>query len=137
MDHDKLFTLRIKTSKGIVSINAFEAPPFDAKGNRTGGPHGHTRIDVEIKLNGKPVFKRGDTYCGVPRGVCVDSFEAKELVMSLAAMKPGDTDDEYFQHYTPEQLEFAEALGEEIDMTKHDRYCDPETGELKDSLRNR
>ena len=46
-------------------------------------------------------------------------------------MKPGDTDREYFASYTDEQIAFAEACGEMIDMARMDRYCDPETGEVK------
>ncbi len=44
---------------------------------------------------------------------------------------PGDTDAEFFEGYTPEQLEWVTTHGEELDCIKHDRYCDPETGEVR------
>ena len=37
-------------------------------------------------------------------------------------MKPGDTDSEYFEHYTPEQLAFAEQYGETVDCYAMDRF---------------
>lgn len=98
------------------------------------GSLGHCRIDVEVWHAGVCVFPRGATYCAVPRGTTIDGVDAKELVLSLVAMKPGDTDDEYFEHYTPEQLAFAEAYGEEIGMVREERFCD-ENGNVKRGLR--
>lgn len=134
---DKLFTLRVNTSQGLVVINAFN-------GHHT-GRMGHQRIDIEVtlgkKINGKflkeTIFARGDTCCAVNSYTAIDSYGAKELVMGAVGIKPGDTDDEYFDTYTPVQLKFAEELGEEIDCARQDRYCDPETGDLKKKYYNR
>jgi hypothetical protein len=46
-------------------------------------------------------------------------------------MKPGDTDREYFSEYTEDQLFWAERYGEVLDLARMDRYCDPETGEVR------
>lgn len=89
----------------------------------------HTRIDCELRQGGKIIFARGDTWCATPG--CVDDDEAKELVMSLFAMRPGDTDPEYFASYTAEQLAWVERNGEELGVEREYRYCDPETGGVR------
>lgn len=123
--HDYLFTLRVQLRKDapMIVIHAWD-----------GGvqhPYGHNRLDVELRMGGKVIFPRGVTWCAVNSYTSIDGIDAKELVMSLFAMKPGDTDSEYFEKYSPEQLEFAETYGEDIDYVKHDRYCDPESGEVR------
>jgi hypothetical protein len=125
MDLNHLFTLRVAVRRTgpLVVIHAFD-------GNHT-GPHGHSRIDVEVRLGGRVIFPRGATWCGVPAGTCMDGIEAKESVLSLVAMKPGDTDEDYFADYTPEQLAFAEEYGESISLERETRYCDPETGSVR------
>lgn len=64
----------------------------------------------------------------MPAGTCLDGIEAKEGVLSLVAMKPGDTDEEYFADYTEEQLAFAKEYGEALSCEREARYCNPETG---------
>ena len=116
-DRGFLFTLR--PMRG-VTIRAFD-----------GGPAGtHHRIDVEVRADGKLVFPRGATYCAVPGHTPIDGIDARETVLSLVAMKPGDTDEEYFASYTPEQLAFAVEHGEEIDTVRSERYCD-ENGNVR------
>jgi hypothetical protein len=111
------FTLRVKLSDGMCVIRAFDG------GN---GLLGGYRIDVEVRMNGKIIFPIGATYCSTPAcgGMSVDGVHAKDLVMSLVAMKLGDTDDEYFASYTSEQLAWAERYGEELDCERQTRYCD-------------
>lgn len=46
-------------------------------------------------------------------------------------MKPGDTDEGYFESYTAAQLAWALQFGEDIDLERQARYCDPETGEVR------
>lgn len=118
-DPNYLFTLHYKLSTGPVTITAWEGPFQEPN---------HVRIDCELKHNGKVVFARGDTCCATPG--CIDDNEAKELVTSLFAMRPGDTDREYFDSYTPEQLAWAEDNGVELSMLSQDRYCD-ENGNIK------
>ncbi len=125
---DHLFTLRVGlTNKAhgnaSVAIHAYDA-------NHTDRQTGHMRIDATLILyetvNGKRkarvIFPRGATYCAVSRWTAIDSEAAKSLVMSLFAMKPGDTDSEYFDSYTPEQLDFAKTYGETLSYIREDRY---------------
>jgi hypothetical protein len=120
MSMDLLFTLRVPSMRTdrehTITIQAFDAYKT--------GPHGHSQIDVRVLFTakgGKPVeiFPRGATYCGMPCGSSIDGDEAKELVCSLIAMKPGDTDREFFDSYTPEQLSFVKEYGEELSQ-----YCE-------------
>lgn len=117
------FRLRVRLSTGItLAVTAWD--------NAGGGTH--NRIDVEAALlwddgihkrkRRDVVFAKGETWCGLPAGKCTDSDDAKELVLSLLAMKPGDTDDEYFANYTEDQLRFANSYGEELSMVALDRY---------------
>jgi hypothetical protein len=115
--HDWLFTLRFDLSTGPVTITAWDAQHSDPES-------GHQRIDAELRQKGKLVFARGATYCAVPRGAKLADSESRELVGSLFAMKPGDTDDEYFDSYTPEQLAWAKANGEELGCEVQARFCD-------------
>lgn len=126
-DPSYLFTIRFKLSSGTVTMRAWEVFPFLPNGDRNPAfrdNDSHTRIDCELYHGGNVVFPRGSTWCGMPRGSSLDGNEAKELVASLFAMRPGDTDREYFDSYTPEQLAWAEANGEELGIEREIRYCD-------------
>jgi hypothetical protein len=122
-DLSHLFTLRVRvrTDRPTIIIHAFDGPNFSCT---------HSRIDVEVRMGGKVIFPRGATYCAVPAGTSTDGIDAKELVMSLVAMQPGDTDDEYFASYTPEQLAFAKEYGEALGCEREYRYCD-ENGNVR------
>jgi hypothetical protein len=118
-DLSHLFTLRVRvrTDRPTIIIHAFDGNHVDLR-------TGHTRIDVEVRMGGKTIFPRGATYCAVPSGTTTDGTYAKELVLSLVALKPGDTDADYFADYTPEQLAFAEEYGEGLSCEAQFRYCD-------------
>jgi hypothetical protein len=81
--HDFLFTLR--PVKG-VTVHAFDANLTDSTG--------HSRIDVEVRANGKVVFPRGAAWCAVAAD------------------------------YTEAQMAFTDKYGEEIDYVREMRYCD-------------
>ena len=105
-DLSHLFTLRVRlyNDEPQIVIHAFDA-------GRT-HYHTHSRIDVEVRHGGKVIFPRGQLYCGIPG--TIDGIAARELVLSLVSMKPGDTDEEYFAGYTPAQLDWATKHGEAI-----------------------
>lgn len=109
-----LFTLRVRMNgEPMIVIRAWEM----------GFQHpNHTRLDVEVRQGSKIIFDKGSLYCGVSSMHSIDGDAAKELVMSLVAMRPGDTDREYFDSYTPEQLDWATAHGELLSMIADDRY---------------
>lgn len=127
---DYAFHLRIRlyrsvgpTQSPVCTITAYDdlVPQWDSAGR--------VRLTVEVRHDGVVVFPKGQLTCAL-HGLS-DGIAAKELVMALVAMKPGDTDRDHFADYTPDQLEWCEAHGEAIDMERMARYCDPETGEVR------
>jgi len=57
--------------------------------------------------SGRVLFQGQDYH--VPGHHALDSNETVQGLLGWFVLKPGDTDDEYFKDYTPEQLEFAES----------------------------
>lgn len=114
MKHEHLFTCRYRLSTGMVVIHAAYNPAQFGT---------HTRINVAVRQNGKVIFPLGSLYCGIPGHRSIDGKEGKELVGSLVAMKPGDTDSDYFDSYTPEQLEWAKENGEELSCLVESRFA--------------
>lgn len=123
-DPSYLFSLRVRLDENTtLVVHAFEGP-FQAPN--------HTRIDVAArvvrrdgdKTTRQTLWERGKTWCGIPTHQTVDGDDAKECVLSLLAMKPGDTDSSYFDGWTDDQLAFAETYGETVWMAKHDRFGD-------------
>jgi len=56
--------------------------------------------------------------------IAVDSDHAVESLMSFLTLRPGDTDEEYFERYTPKQMHFAETHAEALGMEVDNRYND-------------
>jgi len=117
LGRDPLFTIRLKLPCGNVRVRAWEGPEFTAVGSYPT----HTRLFCELQGCGVR-FPREHYYVGIPRSQSIDGDAAKEQVLALFALKPGDTDDEFFAEYTPQQLAFVEQYGEDIDMIRLDRY---------------
>jgi hypothetical protein len=44
----------------------------------------------------------------------IDSDKAVGSLMGFLTLRPGDTDSEYFESYTPEQMHFAETHAEAL-----------------------
>lgn len=66
---------------------------------------GQTYLSYELK-DGREVIFSGDGFSGSP----IHSNESRKTVMELLGfltLQPGDTDREYFQKYTPRQLEWC------------------------------
>lgn len=78
--------------------------------------HGKYCLGYRLNMNGKTLFEGEDFGCAPSHAV--DSDAAVEGIMSFLTLRPGDTDKEYFEDYTPAQLEFcsqhAEALKCEV-----------------------
>lgn len=110
-----LFQQRIKLDGKLCRIYAYDS-------NHTDPQTGHMRIDVEVFHGPECIFRVGELYCAVNRWTAIDSDAAKSLVLSLVAMKPGDTDADYFEGYSDAQKRWAQAFGDEITMVRYDRY---------------
>lgn len=124
-DPNACFTLRIRLyirthDSRIITITAYDDLPSDSAGR--------VRLTCEVKHGSEVIFERGKLTCGLHKAS--DSIEAKELVMGLVAMRPGDTDRDYFAGYTAAQRAWVIQHGEELSAERERRYCD-ENGHVR------
>lgn len=77
----------------------------------------HERVAYELcGPDGETIFEGDDYGPGQGAGGSSDDDESVEGLLSFLALRPGDTDPEWFESYTPEQLAFAEEFGELISL---------------------
>jgi len=69
---------------------------------------------IEHQPGQKPriIFEGDDFRPGA--SMAIDSDAIVKSLMSFLTLRPGDTDAEFFEDYTQEQLEFADAHGESL-----------------------
>jgi hypothetical protein len=85
---------------------------------------GRERLAYILKQheNGKTkVLFEGDDFGCSPMH-SIDGDKAIASLMGFLTLKPGDTDEEYFERYTPEQMEFCQAHGEALEMEVMHRF---------------
>lgn len=75
---------------------------------------GQTRLAYAFYHANKLVFS-GCDFCGSPLHAD-DSDETLATLLTFLSLRPGDTDREYFDAYTPEQMEFAQQHGEQLSL---------------------
>lgn len=129
-DPNCCFTLRVQLYRKehdprLIIIRAYDDLGWDSAGR--------VKLTCEVSHGGKIIFPRGQLYCAVHGSS--DGIAAKELVMSMVAMHPsagGGEGSDYYADYSPEQLAWAETYGEDLDVERSYRYCDPETGACRD-----
>lgn len=118
-NREKLFTQRIKLNDGsTVEVDTF-TNGFDNRGA--------TRYQLHVKHAGKVIFNVNDPQGAELYGAhspswTSDGKDAKRASLTHLAMKPGDTDSEFFSSYTADQLAWVEQYGEEIYMIAIYRY---------------
>ena len=119
-----LFELRVKPhhDRPTIIVRAWETG-FQSPN--------HTRLDIEVRQGGAVIFPRGSLWCGIPSHQSIDGIDAKECVLGLVSMRPGDTDSDYFDSYSTDQLAWANEFGEALSWEREARYCDPATGSVK------
>src|SRR5208283_5328520 len=66
---------------------------------------GKSILGYRLKMDGKPIFQGEDFHCSPMH--CIDSDETVKAIMSFLTLRPGDTDSEYFDNYTPSQLDYC------------------------------
>lgn len=116
--NDRLFSLRFKLSTCKVSITAYD------RGQTY--PGGRTKIFYQLSVDGRVLFPGdGRSHGGVGMSHTDDGDASKENAVAFFCLKPGDTDADFFADYTPEQLAWVTANGEELYMLKCDRFGEP------------
>jgi hypothetical protein len=68
------------------------------------------------------LFDGADFSCAPSHAI--DGNGCVESLMGFLTLRPGDTDDEYFANYTPEQKEYAEQYAESLSCEVQNRFCD-------------
>lgn len=124
-DPNVAFTLRIRLCHGdsrLVVIRAWDNAGWDSAGR--------IKLNVEVRHGGKVIFPKGQLHCAL-HGTS-DGTAARELVMSLVAMQPGDAEEDYFADYTPDQLDWVTRYGGALGCERESRYCDVEGNPRKD-----
>lgn len=69
-------------------------------------------LAYEFYHDGKLIFSGADFFCSPC--VAVDSDQCVGSLLTFLSLRPGDMDDEYFEDYTTEQMDFAQSHGEEL-----------------------
>lgn len=73
-----------------------------------------TRLRYSFSHEGKTIF-RGDDYL-ISRSYKPFSKETAASLLMFLTLQEYDTDEEYFESYTPEQLEWRDANAERLSM---------------------
>jgi len=73
---------------------------------------GRVNLAYRFYHGGDKIFE-GLHFSPAP-GLEVDGDESFGALLGFLSLQPGDTDDEYFEDYTPEQLAWAIEHGEEL-----------------------
>ena len=75
---------------------------------------GTDHVGYRFYCNDTLVFE-GNDYRPSPMWA-YDSAEALFGLLGFLSLKPGDTDDEYFEKYNREQMQFAETFAEDLSL---------------------
>jgi hypothetical protein len=107
-----------------VDVDGYRLRMWDAGGQRNGPWDPRTYIRYEFSDPKGNVIFSDDDFSSSPMHA-IDSDESVRSLLSFLTLRPGDTDDKYFQDYTPEQMEFAESEAENLSLWS----MKPEKGE--------
>jgi hypothetical protein len=73
-------------------------------------------------MDGAVLFE-GEDYFSSPMH-SIDSDETVEDILCFLTLRPGDTDEEYFKDYTPEQMEYCQQHAEALSCAVRNRFGD-------------
>lgn len=104
-------------------------PSFTLRMAWTGRCDSAGRCVISYRLNseGRTLFEGSDYAAHVHDSLETDDSLVEGL-MTFLTLRPGDTDEEYFANYTPEQLAFCDAHAETLQCEMGHRFQCPECG---------
>ena len=79
---------------------------------------GQSRLGYTFSDGGKIIFE-GQDFCGSPLHAD-DSDATVAALLTFLSLRPGDTDREFFERYSPEQLIWAQLNAEELSLHAHE-----------------
>jgi hypothetical protein len=77
--------------------------------------NGQNYIGYEFFDRNGTVLFTGEDFGHSPMDA-IDSDETLRCLLGFLTLRPGDTDSEYFENYTPEQMSFAETEAEYLSV---------------------
>ena len=80
----------------------------------------HNILAYTLKMDSTVLFERSDF--GSSPLHAVDADETVKSLMGFLTLRPGDTDKEYFEKYTPAQVEYCEQHAESLSCAVFDRF---------------
>ena len=89
--------------------------------------NGRDRISYTLEISGddgRPPYSllfEGNDFGPSPLHA-IDSDDAVASLLGFLALRPGDTDSEYFDDYTPEQIEYTEQHAEALNLAAGNRF---------------
>ena len=113
--------LRCVTMRPWVDGPTFTLTTWDTGRTYRNGPQWCIRY--ELKEDDCVIFSGEDYGCSPMHAI--DSDDCVRVLLSFLVLRPGDTDEEYFEDYTAEQLEFAETYGEYLSLYTLDEDPQP------------
>lgn len=87
----------------VLRLNGTTLRVFDIQTSRGG----KNFLGYEFKVGRKIIFEGRDYGC--PPSYSIDSLKVAYSILSFLTLRPGDTDKEYFEDYTQEQMDFAKS----------------------------
>ena len=76
----------------------------------------------QLRFDGRTIFDPESFAIGMPPWDSIDGPKAKAAVLGWMSVKPGDTDDDFFEDFTPEQLDFVQQYGEALSLAREERF---------------
>lgn len=95
-----------------VDIEGYRLQTFDMGQTIS---RGKARLAYTLTAPDGSVIFDGDDFGCSPQHA-IDSDEALRALLGFLTLKPGDTDREYFESYTPEQMAFARGDAERLSI---------------------
>ena len=77
----------------------------------------------QVNGNRRWTLFEGEDFCCSPLHA-IDSDEAIAALLGFLTLRPGDTDSEYFDDYTSQQLEFCEQHAEALSCEVEARFAE-------------
>jgi hypothetical protein len=71
------------------------------------GQYGKARLAYRFRDKGKLIFEGDDFFCSPLHAI--DSLDSVYSLLAFLSLRPGDTDSEYFESYTPEQMNWCQS----------------------------
>jgi len=71
------------------------------------GDYGKARLAYRFRDRGTLIFEGDDFFCSPMHAI--DSLDCVYSLLGFLSLRPGDTDSEYFDGYTPEQMAWCQS----------------------------